>query len=689
MYRLIAVFLVILCSVGQICHAEESPSTHELQITWHTLLEKSDLSLASIEALPETAWQPLRHEMADFGFEKGTLWLRGDLTTANNGGHIIELSNPLLNHAVLYVLHENGQLEIQQGGFDDAAHSLKLNPYHNQVFEFDVAHAGGKVTLYLQLRAARPLIVWPHVFEDTDFYRQSFNHRIWLGMYCGLFLGLSLLSLMIWVTTRDRDYADFLIFIGTGGLLQAHLLGLLHEQFLYRSAALMEATSVFLPVITAIAYAHFSRHFLDLKTLNQVSDRIMQVCIGLSICIIPLYYVAGTHLVMGIVQIDAVLTGAAGLGAGLKALQRGNRAARFYLIANSILVTGGCIHAAVGMDVFDARPWTVYAFPLAAAINVIVISFALADKVHLLQVAHIRSQQDQLIAEQQMIEVLRESEATLESRVQERTTQLEEALLQQRVQHETLERANHTLSDLHEERGAFLQIAAHDLKNPTAAIISYADLLRERWHAWDEEKKLRRIGNIRSLAQLSYDIIRNLLDINAIETGHFTLRPQYLNPADTLQSVCDSFRERAETKDIAIRLELPSAPLTVSADKTALHQIIDNLVSNAVKYSPQGRKVHVRLEEESGHALIQIRDEGPGISEEDQTRLFRKFTRLTARPTGGEHSTGLGLSIVKHIVEASGGNVGCISRLGEGATFFVSLPLTLPNQTCGKTPPPG
>ena len=73
--------------------------------------------------------------------------------------------------------------------------------------------------------------------------------------------------------------------------------------------------------------------------------------------------------------------------------------------------------------------------------------------------------------------------------------------------------------------------------------------------------------------------------------------------------------------------------------------------------------------------MIEVRDEGPGISEEDQTRLFRKFTRLSARPTGGEHSTGLGLSIVKHITEASGGHVGCISRLGEGATFYVSLPL--------------
>ncbi|MDP5240449.1 sensor histidine kinase [Uliginosibacterium sp. 31-16] len=673
MRRLIAFILAVLCCTSlSALAAQSSPTT--LPVAWQSLLDDSGRSLAEIRSLPDTDWQNSETSLLSAGFTRSAAWLRTEITATEGGGHIIELSNPLLDRATLYILRADGSLETQSGGFDERTQDLKLEPYHNQVFELDMSAPGERATIYLRLSATRPLIVWPRVYADTDFYRQSFTQRLWLGTYGGVFFALSLLSLMVWITTRDRDYADFLLFIASCGLLQGHLLGLLHEQAFYRSPAVMELASLLLPVVASLAYAHFARRFLNLRQTSPRSDLLMRLCMWLEAAILPLHFIAGARYSIPADFLIGTLTGLSGLSAGIIALRQGNRAARFYLIANGILVTGGGLHVATGFNLIQATPLTLYAFPLGAGLTMIVVAFALADKVYLLQRARIQAQNDNLIAEQQIIEVLRESEAQLESRVAERTLQLEEALEQQRLQHETLERNSRAMSELHEERGAFLQIAAHDLKNPTAAIISYVDLLRERWHAWDDEKKIHRLGNVRSMAQLIFDIIRNLLDINAIESGHYALRPTSLDVRDSIQSVCDAFRQRCEVKDIHLKLELPDTPLKVMADKTALHQIVDNLVSNAIKYSPHGRSVHVRLEEESGHALIQIRDEGPGISEDDQSRLFRKFTRLSARPTGGEHSTGLGLSIVKHIVEASGGQVGCISRLGEGATFFVSLP---------------
>jgi len=672
----ISFVLAVLCSISLSCLAEETRApTAELPVVWQTVFDDSGRRLEEIQVLPDTAWHTLDQGVFSGGFSRDVLWLRGEITAQETGGHVIELSNPVLDQATLYIVRTDGRVEKQIGGFDTSHSHLKLEPYHNQLFELDMDAPGEKVMLYLRITANRPLLVWPKVYVDTDFYRKSFTQRLWLGIYGGVFFGLSLLSLMVWVTTRDRDYADFLVFIATDGLLQGQLLGMLHEQALYRTTQMMDFASVLLPVIAAMAYAHFARRFLELKQISRQADQLMQACIGLELCILPLYFIAGPRYAIPADYLIGGITGIAGLIVGIVAFRHGNRAARFYLFANSILFMGGCLHVANGFQLIPPNPWVLYAFPLAAALNVVVIAFSLADKVNMLQRARIQAQNDRLIAEQQIIEVLRESEAQLESRVQERTTQLEEALLLQRQQHDALERSNRSMSVLHEERGAFLQIAAHDLKNPTAAIISYVDLLRERWHAWDDEKKLMRLGNVRSMAQLIFDIIRNLLDINAIESGHYALRPVSLDARESIQGVCDTFRQRCETKDIRLHLELPPTPLKIMADKTALHQIIDNLVSNAVKYSPHGRNVYVRLEEESGHALFQIRDEGPGISEEDQARLFRKFTRLSARPTGGEHSTGLGLSIVKSIVEASGGQVGCISRLGEGATFFVCLPL--------------
>jgi len=332
------------------------------------------------------------------------------------------------------------------------------------------------------------------------------------------------------------------------------------------------------------------------------------------------------------------------------------------------------VHVAHSLDLLQPTPWSVYIFPLAAALNVLLLAFALADKVRVLRIEHENAQQARLEAEHQMVQTLRESEMLLESRVCERTQQLQEALHQQEQQGLVLHQANQRLSELNEERSAFLGIAAHDLKNPTAAIMGYADLLKERWTSWDEDKKLKRIANIHQLAQHISEIIRNLLDINAIEAGRYALNPERLNLVECARQLMEVYQDRASAKHIRLNLQAQDL-LHVHADRAALRQMLDNLLSNAIKYSPQGCNVHVQIEQVGSHALLRVRDEGPGISVEDQQKLFRKFTRLSARPTGGEHSSGLGLSIVKHIVEASGGIVYCESRLGEGASFVIELPL--------------
>jgi len=106
-------------------------------------------------------------------------------------------------------------------------------------------------------------------------------------------------------------------------------------------------------------------------------------------------------------------------------------------------------------------------------------------------------------------------------------------------------------------------------------------------------------------------------------------------------------------------------------------QVMENLLSNAVKYSPPGKNIHVRLKKLPDTVRFEVQDEGPGLSAEDQKRLFGKFARLSAKPTGGENATGLGLSIVKRMVEAMNGRVWCESEPGKGAMFVVEFPLTL------------
>jgi signal transduction histidine kinase len=172
------------------------------------------------------------------------------------------------------------------------------------------------------------------------------------------------------------------------------------------------------------------------------------------------------------------------------------------------------------------------------------------------------------------------------------------------------------------------------------------------------------------------EMVQNLLDANRIERGEMKLNLAPIELCSVLGSVVEAYRPRAAAKQQTIQLENGTPPVTVVADATVIVQVLENLVSNAVKYSPPGRNIFVRLNKSSEGVRCEVQDEGPGLTAEDQKKLFGKFARISAKPTGGEHATGLGLSIVKKMVEAMNSQVWCESESGRGATFVVQFPTT-------------
>jgi two-component system sensor histidine kinase/response regulator len=240
--------------------------------------------------------------------------------------------------------------------------------------------------------------------------------------------------------------------------------------------------------------------------------------------------------------------------------------------------------------------------------------------------------------------------------------------------HLELKHARQQLREINDEKNEFMGIAAHDLRNPLGAVKGYAELiLEDRDLPRPElEDSARRI---RDAAARMVEMVQNLLDANRIERGEMRLNLAPTDLAAAVNAVVDSQRSRAAAKKQTIQVENTARSGTVLADATVLTQVIENLVSNAVKYSPPGERIFLRLSSGAGDARCEVQDEGPGLSAEDHKKLFGKFARLSAKPTGGEHSTGLGLSIVKRMVEAMNGKVWCESEPGRGATFILTLPI--------------
>lgn len=239
--------------------------------------------------------------------------------------------------------------------------------------------------------------------------------------------------------------------------------------------------------------------------------------------------------------------------------------------------------------------------------------------------------------------------------------------------------ANEELSLLTSEKDEILNIVSHGLKSQIFGVRSLADSM-----ATSLANDAAPINTVplsemsRTISQASsqmFSLVTNLLTVNTAEQGLLKPTLSKTNVGVVLSAVCEEFKEFAAVKNITLSIEEPeSEVLSAIADEQMLREVLENLLSNAVKYSPQGKNVFVRMKTSNDAIRVEVQDEGEGISEEDRKKLFGKFARLSARPTGGEHSTGLGLSIVKTMVEAMQGRVWCESEVGKGATFIVELP---------------
>lgn len=239
--------------------------------------------------------------------------------------------------------------------------------------------------------------------------------------------------------------------------------------------------------------------------------------------------------------------------------------------------------------------------------------------------------------------------------------------------HADLSRANEQLIQLNQEKDEFLGIAAHDLKNRIHNVRGLAELIGDSDLPMPDQVREDAEEIVHAAVRMQ-ESVGNLLAMDAIQEGKLQLTMQVCDLSQLTQHVIRNYRSALARKKIELEFVEPAEPVMAVADVEAALQVMDNLLSNAIKYSPYEKHVFVSLESKGSVCRFAVRDQGQGFSEADKKRLFRKFVKLSATPTGGESSTGLGLSIVKKIVEAMGGTIECESTVGEGTTFTVTLP---------------
>lgn len=251
----------------------------------------------------------------------------------------------------------------------------------------------------------------------------------------------------------------------------------------------------------------------------------------------------------------------------------------------------------------------------------------------------------------------------------------------------TLEDRNKRLSEMLDEKNEFIGVATHDLKNPLSVLTLALDLFRIK----TKDKPIKEVENVveqmdKTLKRMTA-LVSQLLEINRLDVGRFEMHMDQVVVEPICSDIINQNRLNAAGKSIEILYDVTcDAKAKASVDATALSQIIDNMVSNAVKYSPRDTTVHCELQiVRSGETLpdlilmdrkirFVVKDEGPGIPADEEHRVFKKFAKTSNQPTAGESSSGLGLSIAKRLAREMKGDLGFVSEEGKGSTFYLELP---------------
>ena len=265
---------------------------------------------------------------------------------------------------------------------------------------------------------------------------------------------------------------------------------------------------------------------------------------------------------------------------------------------------------------------------------------------------------DLIMSNRTLVHDLKDANETLEQRVAQRTSELSQA--------------NEQLQALSTQKDKFMGMVVHDLRGPLGNLQMLGKLLSDPQVSDDDKLIFSNLMDDTTKKMLT--LINDLLDINAIESGQLVLEPTLVDITKFVERIVQLNSHLGTSKNIALVTEIDPAFRIVVFDPKRIEQVLDNLINNAFKFSYSGTTVTLKVGREDDTLVFVVADQGQGIKPEDLPKLFGAFQKTSTRPTGGENSSGLGLSICKRIIDLHGGSIEVNSEFGTGTTFSVRLP---------------
>jgi two-component system NtrC family sensor kinase len=662
--------------------------------------EDSENVLTIQSAIKESRFKKATTAVPNLGVSSSSFWLK--FPAINSSGDedvMLQLLLPTIDYVDFYLVNSQNKIVFMEKTGDRLRYSSRS--FDNPIFSFPFQmKASETYYLYLKISGGEQLQA-PLVLGNTDSFIPEFKSSFWIfGLYMGVISVMFIYNLFLFISTRDKSYLYYIIYIFVISLTQANFQGFAFKYLWPNSEWLSTYAVYILSSLAALTAIEFMKQFLHTDFYVPKMHKILNIFYIPYIIAIVAAFIGHLNFGYQTIQITAMIAAIYMLVVAFRVYSQGYNPAKFFLLAWSVFLIGVCCFVLKDFNLLPYNTFTYNMMPFGSALEVTLLSFALADKINTFKKEKEESQAEALRVITENERLVREQNVVLEVKVKARTEELELALYD-------LKEAQSQLVDSEKMAGLGQLTAgiAHEINNPINFVTSNIkpleldildlDTVIKMYEELDPEKEMKsQIANIESFkkqidivfvreeiksllagigegARRTAEIIRSLKNFSRLDEND--TKPVDLNEgiSSTLVLVKNTFPDQMQV----IR-EFGDLPL-VECLPGKINQVFMNLITNAVhaiksKETTDDKGVlTIKTWEDGTDVKISIKDSGTGMPDEVKQKIFEPF--FTTKDVG--EGTGLGLSIVFRIIENHGGNIDVISKLNQGTEFIITLPI--------------
>jgi len=570
-----------------------------------------------------------------FGYTSSAYWVRFDVNQLDPSGEwFLKLDNPTMDYVNLFVLENNNGKNLEQIEMGDL-YPFGQRELRNRNFIFPIfLESEGKHTFYLRFESEGAMQLPLTIMNQDSLMSHNMLDYIILGLLGGLALAMAFYILLIYFSLKHLSYLFYVLFIFVNLFTFLSFSGLSYQYIWPEATWWNNRSIIFFMILSNILALLFTNSFLEPEKFFPRMKVWFHGFITLNLVILVIW-IFSYSLSLDLVVIATILSVAFIITVAFLTFKKGFRPARFFFIAWHVFVLGVVVSILTDLGIIPFTFVTKYAWQITTSLELILLSFALADKINLMRVDKEKAELEAIKSHQEVLENLKKTDKM---------------------------------------KDEFLAVTSHELRTPLNGIIGIAESMHDGAAGKLDETMKENLSMIIVSGKRLAHLINDIVDFSKLNHDDMDIALKKVDVKEVADMVLNICRPLVNNKPITLENKILTSLPSALADENRFQQILYNLIGNAIKYTNSG-KVTIYGKKESDFIIIDVVDTGIGIPEDKLEQIFLPFERAGVDLEGHDTGMGIGLNISKRLVELQGGKMSVQSAEGKGTVFSFKIPL--------------